>query len=113
MGPIHEVNQATRSGNEDITALLELLLLVNQRSTPIHNAGAQHGTVAQTASLIKDLSGKLPGRSNHKHQRFSANSIVSGVPVRPHKRPGSRELLSLSHQLGKNRDQKRSSFSGA
>jgi hypothetical protein len=60
----HEVHQATRGGDENITTHLELLALVLGRSTTVYNARTQHGAVAQTTSLIKDLTSKLAGRAD-------------------------------------------------
>ena len=111
VGSIHKVKQTTRSADENIATLLELRSLMGQRSTSIHNARAQHGTVAKTASLIKDLGGKLSGRSNHKHQRLSADRIGLRVKSMPQIRTGSCELLGLSHQLGKNRNKESCSLS--
>lgn len=48
---LHEVHKATRSGDEDVTAHLELLALVLGRRTTVNGTRSQHGTVTQAAGL--------------------------------------------------------------
>ncbi len=42
MSPLHEINQATRSSDQDIASLLELIHLVAGWCTAISDAGAEH-----------------------------------------------------------------------
>jgi hypothetical protein len=48
---LHEVHEATGSGDEDVATHLELLALVLGRSTTVHDARTQHSAVAETTSL--------------------------------------------------------------
>lgn len=42
----HEVHQATRRGDKNITAHLELLALIPARCTTVDDARTQHSTIA-------------------------------------------------------------------
>lgn len=109
---VHEVEQATRRADQNIAAFLELLSLVTDGSTSVHDAGTKHRTVAKTASLIKDLGRKLAGRSHDENQRFSTYGVDGRIKASSQIRASSCELFGLSHQLRKNGNEKRSGFSG-
>lgn len=109
---LHEVHQATRSGDEDVAAHLQLLALVTSRGTTVDYTWAQHSTVAQTTSLIKDLAGQLASWAHNEHKRLSADAVCERVVTR-RVGPRSGELASLAHKLGQDRNQEGSSLSRA
>lgn len=96
----HEVDNATRGADQNITALFELLTLKAGRCTTIDDARTKHRAVAETAGLVKDLGGQLTGRADNQNKRLTTNALTRGQVQRAWAR--STELLSLAHQLRKN-----------
>lgn len=109
---VHEVEKTTRSTDEDVTSLLEFLALLTHRRTSVHHARTQHGAVAQSASLVKDLSGQLSSGSDNQHQRLGADGIHSRIEASRQVGTSCRELLGLSHQLREDGNEERSGFAG-
>ena len=106
----HDVDETTRSSNENVTTFLELSDLLTDWTTTICNAGTKHGAIAQTTSLIEDLCAKLTSGSDNEDQWLSTNTIVLLTLCNVGTR--SSELLGLAHQLGENRDEESSSLAG-
>jgi len=71
----HEVHEATGGGNENVAAHLELLTLALGGSAAIDDAGSQHGSVAQAAGLVEDLTCQLTSRTDDKYQRLGTNTV--------------------------------------
>ena len=107
----HEVHETTRCRDEDITAHLELLALVLGRCTAVDNARAQHGAVAETASLIEDLAGEFASGADDENKRLSADAVGHGVVARWVGTRGS-ELAGLAHQARQDGDKESSSLAG-
>lgn len=102
---LHEIKQPSRSSDKNITALLEFVTLSTNRSATIHNARTQHRPVAETTSLIEDLSRQLTGRSHDEHQRLSTNRVRNRVISSAQVGTGSSQLLRLAHQLRQDGDE--------
>jgi hypothetical protein len=108
---LHEVHKATRSGNENVTAHLKLFTLVARRRSTVDHTRAQHRTVAQATSLVKDLTGQLPSWAYDKNKRFCANAVCQlVVSRRVWTRSG--ELASFAHESGQDGDEEGSRLSG-
>jgi hypothetical protein len=108
----HEVHKTTGGGDEDVASHLELLALVLGGSTTVDDARSQHSAVAETASLIEDLAGKLAGGADDQHQRLSADAVSGGVVAGW---VGARcsKLAGLAHQLGEDGQEEGSSLARA
>ena len=62
----HEVHETTRSSNQDVATLPQLVHLLPTRSSTVNDTRTEHRAVAETPSFIKDLSGQFACRSNDK-----------------------------------------------
>lgn len=95
---LHKVHEASWSGNQDVTAHLELLALIPSGSTSIHNARAQHCTVAQATSQVERLSSELAGRTHNQYQRLGTDPVCKRV-VAGWVGSRCRQLASFTHEL--------------
>jgi hypothetical protein len=112
VGLAHDIDESTRSGNEDVATLVELSNLFTDRATAICDAGTKHGPIAQTTSLIEDLAAELASRSNNKNQRLSTDAVTVRVEAVGKVGTRSSKLLGLPHELGEDRDQECCSLAG-
>mmetsp|Transcript_4307 Transcript_4307/g.10587 ORF Transcript_4307/g.10587 Transcript_4307/m.10587 type:complete len:211 (-) Transcript_4307:429-1061(-) len=69
---LQDIDQTTRSRDQDITGTFELTQLVTNRGTTIDDHGAKTGLPAELACLFKDLGGKLAGRCNDQRLGIGA-----------------------------------------
>ena len=104
VGSGHEVDETTRSSDEDVTTFLEFVHLLAHRTATICNAWAKHGAIAESTTLIEDLAAQLSSRCDDQDERLSSYTLrlieaFSKVGTR------SSELLGLTHQLGESRNQ--------
>lgn len=100
MGLTHEINDATGGADENITSFLKLLPLETSRCTAVNNTGAQHGAVAQAASIVEDLRGQLASWTDNQNQRLCSNPIGFRVEVVGDIGARGGQFLSFPHQLG-------------
>ena len=107
---VQEVLEATRSRDEDITALHHLFALILDGTTTIGHTRAKHGAVGQAASMIEDLSCQLTSRRQNEDQRLGTNRVELAVAET---RTRSSKLLVLTHELRQHGDEISSSLSGA
>lgn len=109
----HEVEQATRSSDEKITTASELIDLITNGSTAISDTWAQHGSIAQPTSFIKDLAAELTGGSDDEDQWLGAHTLTSSIKT--HSKVGTRcrKLLDFAHELRDARDEESSSLARA
>lgn len=108
---LHEVHKATRSGNENVTAHLERFTLAARRRSTVYHTRAQHRTVTQTTSLVKDLAGQFSSWAYDKNERLGANAVCCWVVTcRVWTRSG--KLASLAHEFGQDGDEEGSRLSG-
>jgi hypothetical protein len=110
VGLRHKVQKTTGSCNEDIASFLKFFPLKPRRSTTINNTWAQHGTVTQSAGLVEDLGSELAGGTHDQNQRLGSNCICRRVEALGSVGTGCGELACLSHQFGKNWNQKSRGF---
>ena len=110
---VHEVDETTRSANQNVASLLQLHALLTDWTTAIDDAGTQHRAVAETASLIEDLSGQLTSRGNDDDQRFSTNRVKVLIEALAEIWARGSQLLGLSHQFGQDRNEEGCSFARA
>lgn len=96
----HEVDYAAGSTDQDIASLLELFALETRRHTTVNDAGAKHGPIAESASIVKDLSRKLTRGTNDQDQRLGPHTMIARVEILG-RYIGTRcsQLLGLAHQL--------------
>jgi hypothetical protein len=97
VGLRHKVEETTGSSNEDVAAFHQLILLFANWCTTVGDAGAKHGSIAQTASLIEDLAAKLAGRGNDQDKRFAANGVMLRVEAVGEVGTRSGKFLGLTH----------------
>lgn len=101
----HDVTKATRSSDEKIATLGELVQLITHGSTTVSDARAKHGAIAETTSLVEDLTAQFTGGGNDKNQRLSSNTVNAIVEVLRNVGTSSSQLLGLAHELGDSRNQ--------
>lgn len=101
---LDKVLEAARSPDKNITTLLKLHSLRTNISTAVDDAWTQERAVAELAGLKEDLSSKLSGWRDDKHQRF-------GPEAEGTLGAWNGQLLRLPHQLGNDRDEKGSRLS--
>ena len=113
MAIIHEVNEPTWSGNENITAVLDLNLLVSLRTTAIGNTRTKHGSIAKTTGIVEDLDAQLSSWGDDENQGLTPwQTLSSGIPISELDTRGSK-LLNLSYQFGNGRDEEGGSLARA
>lgn len=95
----HEVEQSTRSTDQNVASLLEFQTLSRHWASTIHDARPQHGSVAKTARFIEDLRRQLTGRRNDQHKWFGSHCISGRIEPSSKVRTCSCELLCLAHEL--------------
>jgi hypothetical protein len=113
VGTTHEVQEATRSSDENVTALAKLDHLLTHRTTTVSNARTKHRAIAETTSFVEDLAAELTSRSDDENERLSSNTLSASIEVSGDKRTRSGDLLSLAHQLGDDGNQIRSGLARA
>lgn len=96
---VHQILETTRSTDEKVAALGELLKVAAHGDTTVGAHRAQHGTVTKTAGLVKDLLSKLTGRNHDDNKRLGADASSLHGGTR------ALQLADLAHQLGDDRDQ--------
>lgn len=105
---VHESTQAARSGDENVTALAEIVDLLTHWVATVSGAWAKHGLVAHAASLVEDLDSKLAGGNDDDHQRLSTDAvaamIIAGESV-VDLWTMTAELLGLAHQSAQDWDE--------
>ena len=104
IGTLDEVNETTGRGDQNVATLGELANLLCDRTATICNAGAQHGAVAELASLIEDLDRQLTCRADDNDKRLGADLCLE-VLDRGRVRTSRGELLCLTHELVQNGNQ--------
>lgn len=105
LGAINHVCQTTRSPDQDVATLAELLFLGAHRATTINHAGPKHGPIAELPGFVEDLNRQLPRRQHDDDERLSAEHDVSRRVIGRGVRAVSREFLGLSHQLVQDRNE--------
>jgi hypothetical protein len=108
----HEVKQATRGGDKDVTALGKLSLLLANRTAAVSDARTQHRAIAETTRLIKNLAAELTGGSNDEDEWFRTDSVTLRIETVGEVGARSSKLLGLAHKLGETRDHVSSSLTG-
>ena len=101
----HDVNETTRSGNEDVATFSQFSHLLTHGTTAVCNAGTQHRSIAQTSSFVEDLAAELTSRSNDEDEWLSPNSVRLSIEAIGQVGSLGGELLGLAHQLGETGDQ--------
>ena len=110
MGLAHEVQNAARSANENVTALSQFLTLDTDRGTTVNHAGAEHRAIAEAASLIKDLGSQFPGRADDQDQGLGTDTLSLRIKLSKGIRATSSKLFRFSHELGQDGNQEGSSL---
>jgi len=105
VGTRDEVDKTTGGSDQDVTALGELVSLLTNWATAVDHAGSEHSSVAELASLIEDLHGKLAARANNDNQGLGTDRWVEPRTVSRGVRTRGRELLGFAHHLVEYGDQ--------
>lgn len=116
VGVAHEVNQATGSGDEDVTALAQILDLLAHWVAAVSSAWTQHALVTHLARLVEDLDRQLAGGNDDQDQGLGADAVTAVVVGGQCGAVGwtwAAQLLRLTHELAQDRDEVRSSLTGA
>lgn len=105
---LHHVDQTARRGDENITALLQLINLVAHRSASIDDARSEHGTVAKLSGLVEDLNCEFSSRNHDDDQGLCPYGRDNACIKLERIRTRSSQLLGLAHQMVEDGDKIRS-----
>ena len=108
----HDVNEATRSSNENIATFSQLGHLLTHGTTAIGHARTKHGAIAEATSFVKDLAAELTCRSDDEDEWLSTNRVGLSVEAVGQVGALGSKLLGLAHQLGETRDQEGGGLAG-
>lgn len=110
---VHEVEKTTRRGDQDITALAQLVDLITDGATTVDDTRSQHAPVTELARLHEDLDRKLASGHHDADKWLGTSRLVdTGSEC---SRIGARrsELLCFSHELVQNGNEVRSGLARA
>merc|ERR1719318_2257810 len=74
---VQEVNQPSRSGNQEVAASVQLPHLVGHVGPAVHHGRPHPGAVCKLTSLVENLSGQLSGGSEDQSKRILLPSPIS------------------------------------
>jgi hypothetical protein len=95
----HEIKQATRSSNQEITTEVELSNLITDRSSTVCDTRSKHRTIAKTTSLIKDLAAKLASGGNDEDQWLGTNTFTGNIEIDSQIGATRSQFLDFAHEL--------------
>ena len=105
MGPRHDIKEATRCSDEDITTLGQLRDLLTNWTTTVRNARAKHGSIAEASSFVEDLTTEFTSGRDNEYERLSTNAITLRIEAVSEVGSWSSKLLGLAHELRDDRNQ--------